>query len=346
MCAIARNGVACRPVSDLSNDLMTTAARLYYLDQLDQHQVAAILGVSRSKVSRLLTQAREYGIVRISVDPHDPRDDELERRLRERFGLQRVVVVKALSRSADSVRRTTGYFAAPVLAGLIRPRMTIGAAGGRTVGELIDALPSRPEVRDLTVIQLMGYIDPTARRFDAPEVGRILAERYGGSFYTLHTPAFVDDRQTRDALLAHEHIRMIWRQFASLDLALVGVGTLEESMFAERRILPPAACQHLRAQGAVGEICGRFFDREGQECAAEYRDRVIGIDLDYLRRCPEVIAVTHGPSRSEAVAAAVRGGLITSLIIDDLGAAALLQTAFTPALTRMASRSRERERSV
>lgn len=325
-------GKVCGTMTDASSELMATTARLYYLDGLDQRQIAEILGVSRSTVSRLLTAARERGIVRISVDPFDPRDSALERELQERLGLSRAIVIKAMSSQIDSVRRTIGYFAAPLVNELIRPRVTIGIAGGRTVGELVSALPRLNADRDVRVVQLMGYIDPTARRADAPELGRALAERYGGSFLTLHAPAFLGDRQTRDALRAHEHIRLLWSQFSQLDLALVGVGTLEESMFAERGVLGRDELARLRAAGAVGEICGRFFDRDGQECATDFRDRVIGIELDMLRQGPDVIAVTNGPGRGAAVLAALRGGLVTSLITDDAGATALLRAARKEAL--------------
>jgi DNA-binding transcriptional regulator LsrR (DeoR family) len=125
-------------------------------------------------------------------------------------------------------------------------------------------------------------------------------------------------------LLAHEHIRQVWGLFDSLDLAFVGIGSLDESAFVERDMLGPADRARLRDAGVVGEICGRFFDRDGRECATEYRDRVLSIDLDALRRRPDVVGVTNGPRRTAAVWAALRGGLITSLVIDDVGAAAVL----------------------
>jgi DNA-binding transcriptional regulator LsrR (DeoR family) len=37
-----------------------------------------------------------------------------------------------------------------------------------------------------------------------------------------------------------------------------------------------------------------------------------------------VVGVTNGPRRATAVRAALRGGLITSLVIDDVGADAVL----------------------
>jgi len=44
-----------------------------------------------------------------------------------------------------------------------------------------------------------------------------------------------------------------------------------------------------------------------------------------LKKIPHVIAVTSGANRAEALAAAVRNNLINSLVIDDIGAKALLE---------------------
>ena len=311
-------------MADRATNLVASAARMYYLDGRDQQEIAAILTVSRSTVSRLLTSARERGIVRISVDEYDPYDRRLEARLTDRFDLHHSVVVRTMGRPAENVRGLVGYFAAPAIARLIDSGMTLGVAGGRTLGVLVGSMRPEPEVRNVTAVQLMGYIGPTATGIDAPELSRALADRFGGTFYTLAAPAFVQDAPARDMLLAHEHIRQVWGLFDSLDLAFVGIGSLDESAFVERDMLGPADRARLRDAGVVGEICGRFFDRDGRECATEYRDRVLSIDLDALRRRPDVVGVTNGPRRTAAVWAALRGGLITSLVIDDVGAAAVL----------------------
>jgi deoxyribonucleoside regulator len=311
-------------VADESRELMTSVARMYYLDGRGQHEIADIVGASRSTVSRLLASARERGIVRISVDEYDPRDRELERQLAHRFDLRHSVVIKTMGRAAENVRRTIGYFAASSVSQLITSDVTVGVAGGRTLGELISFIAPVERVRNATVVQLMGNIGPNASGIDALELSRVLAQQFDGTFYTLNAPAFVQDRETRDLFLAHEHIQAIWRLFESLQLALVGIGSLDDSAFVERGVFDTGALTRLRGQGAVGEICGRFFDRAGRECRTEYRDRVISIDLDVLRRRPEVVGVTNGASRAEATSAAVRGKLVTSLVIDDIGAQALL----------------------
>jgi DNA-binding transcriptional regulator LsrR (DeoR family) len=107
-------------------------------------------------------------------------------------------------------------------------------------------------------------------------------------------------------------------------MAFVGIGSLDESAFVERDVLTAADFATLRGAGAIGEVCGRFFDRAGRECDTDFRDRVISVELDELRRCPEVVGVTNGPRRAPAVRAALQGRLVNSLVIDQQGAEALL----------------------
>lgn len=312
------------PLPDQATHMLVTAARLYYLDGLNQSDIAALLDVSRSTVSRMLAEARERGIIRISIAESDPRARDLETRLTQAFALRRVIVIRSLSQSPRATRQAVGHFAAPIVANWIAERSVVGVAGGRTLATLIHSLRPAAPLPSMTVVQLMGNIGPTVSEIDALELGRQLAARFGGLCYTLNAPAFVQDRDTRDIFLGHEHNQAIWRLFEQLDLAFVGVGALEESAFAERAVLKDADFARLRAAGAVGEICGHFFDSAGQECATAYRERVIGIELERLRRVPDVIGVTNGAARAAAVRAALRGGLLTSLIIDDLGAEALL----------------------
>jgi DNA-binding transcriptional regulator LsrR (DeoR family) len=297
---------------------------MYYLDDLGQHDIARILGISRSQVSRLLARAREIGVVRISVDEYDPRDREMEARLLAAFPLRQAVVVRSQDGSPEQVRRTIGYFASPAVAGFIRSGMRVGLAGGRTLAEVVAHLAPQPAVRGVSAVQLMGNIGPEAGEIDAAELSRALAQRFGGAHFTVNAPAIVQERAARDLFLAHEHIRAVWELFSSLQLALVGIGTLEESAFVSRGVLTDVERERLRAAGAVGEICGRFFDAAGQECRDPYHERVISIELDTLRRCPEVVAVTNGAGRADAVRAALVGRLITTLVIDDAGASALL----------------------
>lgn len=306
-----------------SDDILRMAATLYHVDGLGQVEVARLVRVSQTKISRLLAIAQERGIVRVSVEQYHARNDRLEQQLCRRFQLGAAAVVKtARLVDGDSARQTVGHFGAPFVAGLLPDTGVIAVGGGRSVAEVV--LRFRPGARRLTVVQAMGSIDSNISPVDALELGRAIVKAWGGEFVTLSTPAFAGDRRTRDAFLASAQIRSVWQRLRRADAALVGVGPLDQTLYAERGVFTASDVEQLRAAGAVGEICGRFFDLRGRECQSPWRNRAISIELDALRKIPQVIGVAAGPDRAPAVAAALRGGLLKSLLIDESGALALL----------------------
>jgi DNA-binding transcriptional regulator LsrR (DeoR family) len=317
-----------------SDDNLRLVARLYYVDGLGQAEVARFARVSQAKVSRLLALARERGLVRITVADYDPRRRDLEDRLRTRCGLQTAIVIKAGGggEGAD-LRRTVGHFGAAAVADLITPQTVVALAGGRTLHAVVHHLASAP-AKTPTVVQAMGSVDPNASVFDAQEIGRVMVQRLGGTFLSLNTPAFFPDKRTRDTLLALEQVRSVHEHLGRARMALVGLGTLTNSVFVERGPLDAAMLRELERAGAVGEVCGRFFDARGRECATAWRDRVISVQLSQLRKIPLVIAIVSGTDRTAAIEAAIRGQLIKALVIDEAGATALLAAPAAPTPAR------------
>ncbi|EEF61693.1 sugar-binding transcriptional regulator [Pedosphaera parvula] len=308
-----------------THDPVHLAAKLYYVDNLPQTDIAKFINVSQAKISRLLAEARQRGIVQITVAEYEFRNRDLEKALQDRFGLLSAYVIRSSSNIApEDFRRMVAHFAAPLVASLLQPGMTVAVSGGRTLKEIVQSLP---EVRckDITVVQTMGSIDSHIGPVDALEVARTIARHCGGSFITLNTPAFLPDKKTRESFTALSQIDSVRQRMSKADLALIGVGTLSNSVFVERGMLPEKEVHTLQDLGAVGEICGRFFDIHGQECQSLWRDRVVSIEFEQLRRIPQVVAAVVGSDRALAIAAAIKGNLLKSLIIDDVGAKTLLE---------------------
>jgi DNA-binding transcriptional regulator LsrR (DeoR family) len=258
------------------------------------------------------------------VADYEPRRRELEERIQARFGLSLVAVLKGHGRvEVADLRRTVGHFGAAIVNGILQPHDVVALAGGRTIHELVQHLPESG-AKALTVVQAMGSVDSNVSVFDAQEIGRVMVRRLGGVFLSLNTPAFIPEKRTRDALLELEQVRSVRTNLDRARVALVGLGTLANSVFVERGTLDGAMIRELQNDGVVGEVCGRFFDARGNECATAWRDRVISVQLAQLRRIPMVIAIVSGSDRTAAIEAAIRGHLIKGLIIDEAGATALL----------------------
>jgi DNA-binding transcriptional regulator LsrR (DeoR family) len=133
-------------------------------------------------------------------------------------------------------------------------------------------------------------------------------------------------------------VRTIHDHLDRARVALVGLGTLANSVFVERGTLDAAMIRELERAGAVGEVCGRFFDARGQECATAWRDRVISVQLSQLRKIPLVVAIVSGTDRTAAIEAAVQGDLIKGLVIDEAGATTLLASIASSPRARRAKK--------
>ncbi|AWI09370.1 deoxyribonucleoside regulator [Ereboglobus sp. PH5-5] len=310
--------------ADYSDDELRLVATLYYVDGLGQAEITNLVRVSQTKISRMLAVALERGIVRISVDQYNARNPKLEHELCARFGLTEVAVVKtAPNANPETARQTVGHFGAPFVSEQLPNSGTLAMGGGRSVSELVHRF-RRNDARRLTIVQAMGSIDSNVSSVDSLELGRSLVKLWGGEFLTLSTPAFVEDKKTRDFFLASEQIRSVSERLKKADAAIVGVGPLDLSVYVERNVLDENDFIQLRKIGAVGEICGRFFDKNGRECASYWRDRVISIDLDDLRKIPQVIGISSGAVRAPAIAGALKGGMLKTLLTDESAAEALL----------------------
>ena len=308
-----------------SDAQLLLAARLYYVDGILQNQIAKMVSVSQAKVSRMLAVARDRGLVRITVPEYEPRDRELEAALVERFNLRSAVVVRRIpGQSVTDLRNTLGYFAGPVVSSWIAPRSTVGIAGGRTMQALTDAMSRTPGPIRPVLVQAMGNVDSTPGAYDASEIARTLAQPWGGIYLTLNTPALAPSAAVGKQLLGLKDTRDVFDRLASAETSLVGVGNLQNSVFIERGILQPRDVQEIHRAGGVGEILGRFYDHDGEECVTPFRQRVVSLPLEQLKAIPNVVAVVAGSDRTAALLGALRGEILKSLVIDDDAARGLL----------------------
>ena len=115
-------------------ELLARVASLYYDHGKNQQEIAEEIGVTRSAVSRLLTEAHKRGIVEHIVHYPWRTTPELENALRSTFGLKHVIVLTRQNKSYEEMLTGLGTLAAQyfssTLPGLKRVGITWGT--GRT----------------------------------------------------------------------------------------------------------------------------------------------------------------------------------------------------------------------
>jgi DNA-binding transcriptional regulator LsrR (DeoR family) len=308
-------------------DMMRLVAELYYERDLRQPEVAAMTGFSVSKVSRLLSAARELGIVRITVEPPAEAKPRVAADLAERFGIQ-VSITPGQERDPAASARLCGLGAAEILVANLPDDGPIGIAAGYTVGALVSALP-KLERPDLTVIPIVGGWDTQQLFLDGNQMARRMAERLGAPSRTLHAPAVLDTPEMKQALLRDSTVAATASQWPSLELTLIGIGGSPSAHPGYRTAvdrLGEDTRDELARLGAVGDIAGHFLRLDGT-VVETWSSRTLAIPVELLRTVPNVFAVAAGSTKIAAILGALRSGLLRHLVTDRPTAEAVLRRA-------------------
>ncbi len=320
---------------DPRDDLLVVVASLYYEQNQNQQQIADRLEISRSSVSRLIKEARDRGIVRISIQKPTHRNLALEQALIDRFGLRDAYVLHTSRdnggehRSEQELLQAVGRLAASYLQRVVEslaPGSHIGIAWGTGVYAAVSALPEDRSKR-IDVVQMLGSVGAPNSLIDGPDLARMVAGKLGGRHYYLHAPVILEQVALRDLLYKEPAVREGLERARTAQLAITGIGTVrdEASSFLRTGHLTREDLAHLRSQGIVGETCGRFFDAGGNCQGFEINQQVVGIELDDLRRIPRVMAVARGLPKAQSILGALRGRYLTVLATDDVTAQAILE---------------------
>lgn len=307
--------------------IMTKVARLYHTKGIRQTEIAARLGISQARVSRLLQAAEQAEIVRTVVVIPDGLHAEVEEAIEERYSLTQVHVVDGLDEDETHITDDLGSAGAALVGTLPLAGRTVGyTSWSRSLRAMVSELEPARQVEGTRVVEMLGDVGPPRMQHEATRSTQRLADRIGGEALFLRVPGVVASQRMRTAVVASDaHVREALDALDELDVALVGIGTCEvdpplvpgDNFFSLEQLA------HAKSLGAVGQVNLRFIDVDGRPVDAGFDDLVIGVTLHQLAATGRRIAVAGGRAKYEAVRAAVRGGWIDTLVTDEVTAARL-----------------------
>ncbi len=296
--------------------LLVKVSQWYYQQGLTQETIAQKLGISRSTISRVLSQAKKRGIVKINVSSTvRGYDVDLERRLEQVFALQEAAVFDGSVAESPAFLMRMG---AQILVRSLFEGSIIGLSWGRSVAAVVDYVPIvDPPVRNLTVVALSGGIGSSQPEIMSNSLVVKLSSKLKANAALLNAPVVVQNRFTRDILMKESTIAPVIELGSHADVAMVGIGAVGQfSTLSTLSHLEPSSFKELMRAGAVGDICSRFYTIEGKPLTSELDDRTLGIPLMALKTVPRVIAVAWGKEKVQAILGALRMGIINVLVTD------------------------------
>lgn len=310
-----------------ADELALLAARRYYAEGRKMAAIANELCVSRSSISRLLSRARDAGLVEIRIVPPRARVESLEQRVCERFNVHARVVAVPDGSSSHERYELVARAAADFLTNLMSADVILALSWGTMVNSISFHLAAKP-CTNSTIVQTNGIGHTSAGvHYSFPMLERF-ASAFGSHVLHLPFPIFFDSAESKEIVEKERLLRHIRALIANADIFLFNLGTVQSGVpsqpYLSGYFLDDAEFGELRSDGAVGDVSTTFIDETGEADRVRMNSRTTGPDLDTIRGIDRRVCVTSGNHKVRALEAALHGGLVTDLVIDETTALALL----------------------
>ena len=307
--------------------LMVKCAQMYYEEDMNQGEISEKLQVSKSSISRILSQAKEDGIVKVLiVNPIQNEYIHLEAMLEEKFGLMEAIVIDSKSNDPNEIKKELGKSCAEYLQRIVKDGQIIGVTWGTTLKEIANYVDNDRRNK-VTFLPLLGGIGESSVDIHPNQIALNLAEKFKGDYKLLYAPFIVDNYNTKEIFVKDKNIEAFFALFDNVDIGIMGIGNSlsDSSTLLESGYFTIDDMKELKKQGAIGDICSLFFDENGNGDRFECNKRIIGIDLEGIKKIPLNIAVAGHESKAKSIRAAIKGGYVKVLITDEKTAKALVK---------------------
>ncbi|MBW4524420.1 MAG: sugar-binding transcriptional regulator [Phormidium tanganyikae FI6-MK23] len=309
---------------DRKLDLAAHAAWLYYIGENTQEEIATKLKVSRQMAQRLIALAVSEKLIKFRLDHPLSECIAIAEALRDRFELSLCEVVPACGR--DTFNGIAVCAATHLETYLVAKTPTVLAfSTGRTLRSMVEQIPpmNQPQHKIVSILGNLSHYGRAGRH----EVVMHLSDRVGSQAYPVPTPVVATNIEERELLQTQRSFITVKALVNQAKATFVGVGQIDwNAPLHQDGFIDDHEVTELIELGAVGEIAGWAYDRQGILIEGGTNDRVAGVPLEQSTQ-RLVIGVAGSLQKVETILAALRGKLVTGLITDDTAAQAILYSA-------------------
>lgn len=305
-------------------ELAARAAWMYYVAGLTQQEIATALGLSRQVAQRLISGAREMGMVTVSIAHPVTRCMQLARDMEAAFGLSLCRIVPSAGLGNEAVQQMLAVEGAEVMAQYIaeeRPQV-FGIGSGKTLRACIDALPwlERPQHQCVSMIGAIAR-DDSGTRYDVPLK---MAEKMQGKYFFIPAPLYADSPEDKTSWCQHQVYQRVAARALNADITFLGIGEVGIGCpLNAEGFITDAQVRELERQQVAGEMLGHFFNHRGERLSSELDALLTSVTLTG-HTARRVIGIAAGDKKYPAIRAALAGRWISGLVTDEDTAVRLL----------------------
>lgn len=306
--------------------ILKDIAKYYYVENLTQAQIASRMGLSRPKISRLLSLAREKGVVKVFISELEENMEDVEEEIKSTFNLDKVKVVPVPPNDPTLAFQVTCKEAAKFIADLLEDGDRIGVGWGGTLFEISKNLQHLSRKNSI-IVQLFGNLDTgEADDFANDILSQFATKLDVKSSHIIPCPVIVDNQIIYDILMHDDKIKSSMNLAKSCNKLLINIGlpTTDNCLY-KGGYINEKDVQNLQANSSAGCIGCRFYDEEGNIVDQQLDNRTIGISLEDIHTADTVISCVVGEHKARALHAALKAGMLDVVIVDSVAAREVLK---------------------
>jgi deoxyribonucleoside regulator len=299
-------------------------AKMYYELKMSQEEISKKEGISKSTVSRLLQKGLDQGYIQVRIEYPMESVTTLAEQLKQCFGLKEVFVSQVTVNDNELILRDICKALVDHLDQYIHDNDIIGVSWGITMNFLANSM-HKLSAHGVKVVQMNGGVPRHTIPTGGTRIVDSLSAACNGEGYLFPVPAVVDSKIIADVLKNDSQVRNVLSLAQASETTIFSVGAVtKNSILYQAGYFKEEEYQRLAELNAVGDICSRFFNIDGEIVDKELDDRVVGITLDEIRKKKNRIALVSGLHKIDALLGALNGHYLNILYIDERSAARLL----------------------
>ena len=314
---------------EIDEKLMIKIAGLHYIDDISQKVIAEKLNISKTKINRIIKEAKTRGLVKISIKEVERRAIEIEKIIETKFGLKEALIYLNSDKTdiEDEITfKQVGNLGAKYIERVLKDDLNISLSWGKTLYYVLINFSSNHKY-NINIFATLGGLSITQAEYQNNNLVRILGEKIQGSkYYQKYLPLIIDSLEYEKLLKKEDYIYRILKDTTEMDYYFTGIGTIStESRMFKLKAFTSDNIDVLKKSGIIGEIGLNFFDINGNFINSHLDKKISKLGIEDIKKIKNRVIIAFGKEKIDALKAILKTKIPNVLITDSVTAESVLE---------------------
>lgn len=300
--------------------LIARIAELFYVHDINQYEIAKKFNFSKSKVCRIIKEAKQKGLIQFSIRDFNKRQIELEKKLEDKYGLKEVIIYfNSGDKDYDEnlIFQEIGKLGADYFNRILENNINIALTWGKSLYYLIKNIQVEKKYRNINIFSTLGGVSLTTAEYQNNNLIQILNDKIGGAYYPIYLPLILESKEHKELFVADNNIKEILGGVSDIDYYFAGLGAISESSrMYKLGGFDKVFLKELSDKKACGEIGLNFYDIDGNFINTSIDGRTVHLGIEDIKKMKNKIIISFGKSKVLSIKGFLKTKIADVLVTD------------------------------